>query len=156
MFWILTKVSFSCLSAQDTLGCLRAADVNCLQSSNLEISASGFFGTFVFVPVVDGSFITERPTELLKAGKVNKVCWLHLLLPEIIMTIPWLLICSVVCFRSPIHLKATHLWISVHQLRSKWLTTSRNCFPALVLKKLMLPPHNMQVWDRILCKWTLS
>ena len=154
MFWILTKVSFSRLSAQDTLGCLRAADVNSLQSSNLEISASGFFGTFVFVPVVDGSFITERPTELLKAGKANGVCWLHLLLPEIIMTI--LLICSVVCFRSPIHLKATHLWISVHQLRSKWPTTSRNCFPALILKKLMLPSRNMQVWDRTLCRWTLS
>ena len=73
MFWILTKASFSCLSAQDTLGCLRAADVNSLQSANLEIGASGFFGTFVFVPVVDGSFITDRPTELLQAGKVNGV-----------------------------------------------------------------------------------
>jgi len=50
---------------------LRAVDVNSLQSANLGICASGFFGTFVFVPVVDGSFITERPTELLKAGKVN-------------------------------------------------------------------------------------
>ena len=73
MFWIRTKASFSCLSAQDTLDCLRAVDVNTLQSANLEISASGFFGTFVFVPVVDGSFVTERPTELLKTGKVNGV-----------------------------------------------------------------------------------
>jgi hypothetical protein len=30
-----------------------------LESANLEISASGFFGTFVFVPVVDGNFITD-------------------------------------------------------------------------------------------------
>ena len=44
----------------------------------MEISVSGFFGTFVFVPVVDGSFITERPSELLKAGKVNGVRWLHI------------------------------------------------------------------------------
>ena len=73
MFWILTKASISCSSAQDTLDCLRAVDVNSLQNANLEINASGFFGTFVFVPVVDGSFITERPTELLKAGKVNGV-----------------------------------------------------------------------------------
>ena len=73
MFLILTEASFSCTSARDTLDCLRAADVNSLQSANVEINASGFFGTFVFVPVVDGSFITERPTELLKAGKVNGV-----------------------------------------------------------------------------------
>jgi carboxylesterase type B len=73
MFWTLTKASLSCSSAQDTLDCLRTVDVNFLQNANVEINASGFFGTFVFVPVVDGSFITERPTELLKAGKVNGV-----------------------------------------------------------------------------------
>ena len=73
MFWKPTKAGFSCSSAQDTLDCLRTVDVNSLQSANVEISVSGFFGTFVFVPVVDGSFITERPTELLKAGKVNGV-----------------------------------------------------------------------------------
>ena len=73
MFWILTKTNFSCSSAQDTLDCLRAVDVNSLESANVEINAGGFFGTFVLVPVVDGSFITERPTELLKAGKVNGV-----------------------------------------------------------------------------------
>jgi cholinesterase len=73
MFWMLTKASFSCSSAQDTLDCLRAVDVNLLENVNLEIDASGFFGTIVFVPVVDGSFITESPTELLKAGKVNGV-----------------------------------------------------------------------------------
>jgi hypothetical protein len=73
MFWILTKANFSCSSAQDKLDCLRAVDVNSLQSANLEINASGFFGTFVFVPVIDGSFITERPTVLLRARKVNGV-----------------------------------------------------------------------------------
>ena len=87
MSWFLTKASFSCSSAQDTLDCLRAVDVNSLENANLDINASGFFGTFVFVPVVDGSFITERPTELLMAGKVNGVCLLHLLLPEIIIII---------------------------------------------------------------------
>ena len=52
---------------------MRAADVNSLQNANVDINNSGFFGTFVFVPVVDGNFITERPTELLKAGKFNGV-----------------------------------------------------------------------------------
>ena len=73
MFGVLTKASSSCSSAQDTLDCLRTVDVNLLQNANAVISTSGFLGTFVFVPVVDGTFITERPTELLKAGKVNGV-----------------------------------------------------------------------------------
>ena len=75
---MLIKASFSCSFAQDTLDCLRAVDVNSLQSANSEINASGFFGTFVFVPVVDGSFITDRPTKLLKAGKINGVRWPYL------------------------------------------------------------------------------
>ena len=37
----------------------------------MEINNSGFYGTFVFVPVVDGVFITERPSLLLREGKVN-------------------------------------------------------------------------------------
>jgi hypothetical protein len=54
MFWILTKVIFSCSSAQDTLDFMQAVDVNSLQSANLEMNDSGFFDTFVFVPVVYG------------------------------------------------------------------------------------------------------
>ncbi|KAF8969096.1 Alpha/Beta hydrolase protein [Flammula alnicola] len=61
----------NCSSASDTLDCLRAADVGLLQAANVKISSSGFFGTFIFVPVVDGTFITARPTELLKQGKLN-------------------------------------------------------------------------------------
>ena len=63
--------TFSCSTAQDTLDCLRSVDVNSLENANLEINNSGFYGTFVFVPVVDGVFITERPSLLLREGKVN-------------------------------------------------------------------------------------
>ena len=73
IFLILANADFSCASAQDTLECLRTVDVNSLQSVNLEISNSGFYGTFVFVPVVDGIFVTQHPTKLLKAGKLNGV-----------------------------------------------------------------------------------
>ena len=59
---------------KNTLECLRAADVDTLQAANIEINGSGFFGTFVFVPVVDGTFITERPTESLLKGNINAVC----------------------------------------------------------------------------------
>ncbi|KAF8969094.1 hypothetical protein BDZ97DRAFT_1915460 [Flammula alnicola] len=42
---------------------------------NAFVQQTGFFGTFVFVPVVDGTFITAhaRPTELLKQGKLKKI-----------------------------------------------------------------------------------
>jgi carboxylesterase type B len=48
-------------------------DVDILQAANQNICNSVFFGTFAFVPVVDGTFIAERPTQLLKQGKVNGV-----------------------------------------------------------------------------------
>lgn len=32
-----------------------------------------FFGTFAFVPVVDGTFITQRPTIALRQGKFNGI-----------------------------------------------------------------------------------
>ena len=72
-FLKLNRVFFfsSCTTAQDTLECLRSVDVNSLENANLEINNSGFYGTFVFVPVVDGVFITERPSLLLREGKVN-------------------------------------------------------------------------------------
>ncbi|KAF9447130.1 alpha/beta-hydrolase [Macrolepiota fuliginosa MF-IS2] len=60
-----------CSSAVDTLACLRQVDVNAIKQVNTNINDSGFFGTFVFVPVVDGHLITERPTQLLRQGKVN-------------------------------------------------------------------------------------
>ncbi|KAK0211208.1 Alpha/Beta hydrolase protein [Desarmillaria ectypa] len=47
------------------------ADVNLLKQINLDLCLSGFFGTFVFVPVVDGDFIKQRPTVAMREGKVN-------------------------------------------------------------------------------------
>ncbi|KAF9447129.1 alpha/beta-hydrolase [Macrolepiota fuliginosa MF-IS2] len=60
-----------CSSVVDTLTCLRQANVNDLEQVNVNVSNNSFFGTFVFVPVVDGHLITERPTQLLRQGKVN-------------------------------------------------------------------------------------
>jgi len=62
-----------CTSASDTFKCLREANVTTLQAANIKINSDGFFGTFTFVPVVDGTFITDRPTQLLRDKKVNTV-----------------------------------------------------------------------------------
>lgn len=41
---------------------------------------NAFDGTFILVPVVDGTFIMERPTEALGKGKVNGVSHGHVTL----------------------------------------------------------------------------
>ena len=62
-----------CFTARDALECLRQADAPSLNKVNVKVSNSVFFGTCVFVPVVDGTLITKRTTELLHAGRVNGV-----------------------------------------------------------------------------------
>ncbi|KAF9475482.1 cephalosporin esterase [Pholiota conissans] len=61
----------NCSSSLDTLACLRAVDVNILQTANVNITFSAFFGTFGIAPVVDGVFIIDRPSQLFKRGKLN-------------------------------------------------------------------------------------
>ncbi|KAK0463607.1 Alpha/Beta hydrolase protein [Desarmillaria tabescens] len=61
----------NCTSAANSLTCLRNANVNVLEQINIDLCVSGFFGTFVFVPVVDGEFIRQRPTIAMREGKVN-------------------------------------------------------------------------------------
>ncbi|KAJ6582727.1 Alpha/Beta hydrolase protein [Mycena vulgaris] len=61
----------NCTTATDCMACLRAADASVLEAANNNINLGGFFGTFLFVPVVDGEFITQRPTVALLEGKVN-------------------------------------------------------------------------------------
>ncbi|KAJ7664715.1 alpha beta-hydrolase [Mycena rosella] len=60
-----------CASAADMMACLRAADADVLQAANIQINNGAFFGTYTLVPVVDGEFITQRPTLSLLEGKVN-------------------------------------------------------------------------------------
>ncbi|KAF9268298.1 alpha beta-hydrolase [Marasmius fiardii PR-910] len=61
----------NCSQSSDTLACLRATDAQVLQTTNMNINLAGFFGTFPFVPVIDGTFIRQRATQALQQGKVN-------------------------------------------------------------------------------------
>jgi hypothetical protein len=56
------------------MACLRSTDADSLQAINIAINNGAFFGTYTLVPVVDGSYITQRPTLSLLQGKVNGVC----------------------------------------------------------------------------------
>ncbi|KIM79125.1 hypothetical protein PILCRDRAFT_568262 [Piloderma croceum F 1598] len=61
----------NCDSASNTFACLLAVDADTLNNANNAITSSAFYGTFVFVPVVDGTFIVERPTVTLDRQIVN-------------------------------------------------------------------------------------
>ena len=52
---------------------MREVDASALQTANTKINLAGFYGTFVFVPVIDGTFIVERPTVTLEKRRVNGV-----------------------------------------------------------------------------------
>ncbi|KAF9018595.1 alpha/beta-hydrolase [Hymenopellis radicata] len=54
----------NCSAAKDALKCLRHVDTAILQAVNTAVVTRGFYGTFVFNPVVDG-------TEALCQGKLN-------------------------------------------------------------------------------------
>ncbi|KAJ7716032.1 Alpha/Beta hydrolase protein [Mycena olivaceomarginata] len=58
-------------SAIDAFSCLQTVNATALETANTQITISGFYGTYLFVPVVDGSFITQRPTASLLQGAVN-------------------------------------------------------------------------------------
>ncbi|KAJ7760741.1 Alpha/Beta hydrolase protein [Mycena maculata] len=66
---VVTKTG--CSGISDTLACLRNSSVDALVAANVNISASNFYGTFSMVPVVDGAFITQRPSEAIRSGKLN-------------------------------------------------------------------------------------
>lgn len=57
----------------DALDCLRAVDNATLAEINFNEILDGFQGTFTFVPVIDGTFITQSPTDALRNNKVNGV-----------------------------------------------------------------------------------
>ncbi|KAL7941954.1 Alpha/Beta hydrolase protein [Trichoderma barbatum] len=52
--------------------CLVAADTYALQNaSGLVSTTSGYFGSFAWLPVIDGDMIQHRPSERLQCGKVS-------------------------------------------------------------------------------------
>lgn len=62
-----------CANATDTFECLVNVDEGTLQNANIAINLSGFFGTFVVVPVIDGEFITDSPSRQIESGRLNGV-----------------------------------------------------------------------------------
>ncbi|RDL31136.1 Carboxylic ester hydrolase [Venustampulla echinocandica] len=58
-------------SAQTTFSCLVAKDTITLQQASFNVSASGVYGSWAFLPVTDGTFIQQRPSQQLLQKRVN-------------------------------------------------------------------------------------
>ncbi|KAJ2934682.1 hypothetical protein H1R20_g2421, partial [Candolleomyces eurysporus] len=54
-----------CDAAEDRLNCLRDTDISVLHDVNARVAEHVLFGTFAFVPVVDGEFIQQNPQHVL-------------------------------------------------------------------------------------------
>ncbi|KAF9055370.1 alpha/beta-hydrolase, partial [Hymenopellis radicata] len=61
----------NCSTSDSTLACLRNVDTNVLETINDDLNLAAFFGTYTFVPVVDGDLIQQRATVALKEGRTN-------------------------------------------------------------------------------------
>ncbi|KAH7928320.1 alpha/beta-hydrolase [Leucogyrophana mollusca] len=66
-----TVAMVGCSSSNNTFACLQGVDATDLQTANYDLAGTGFYGTYIFVPVVDGTFIVERPSVTLAKGQVN-------------------------------------------------------------------------------------
>ncbi|TEB27125.1 alpha/beta-hydrolase [Coprinellus micaceus] len=60
-----------CENAHDRLECLRDTDLADLREVNAKVAEQALYGTFAFVPVVDGDFIRESPIQALRRGRLN-------------------------------------------------------------------------------------
>ena len=48
-----------------------AADSEALQRASFSVSEAGLFGTWAFLPVTDGDFVQQLPSDQLLSGRVN-------------------------------------------------------------------------------------
>jgi carboxylesterase type B len=58
-------------NSQTVFQCLQAKDTQTLIAASANVSASGIFGTWGFLPVTDGTLIQQRPSQQLLQKKVN-------------------------------------------------------------------------------------
>lgn len=58
-------------SSQSIWACLQSKNTTVLQNASITISPSGVYGTWAFLPVTDGSFVENVPSQQLLQKKVN-------------------------------------------------------------------------------------
>ena len=69
-------------SSQTIFACLVAKDTDTLQAASFNVSASGTYGTWGFLPVTDGVFVQQLPSQQLLRKQVNGLHMLSGVSPE--------------------------------------------------------------------------
>ncbi|KAI9838041.1 MAG: hypothetical protein M1819_006195 [Sarea resinae] len=59
------------VSTSETFSCLVGKNTTVLQAADNALSGSGAFGTWAFLPVTDGKFVQNLPSEQLAKGAIN-------------------------------------------------------------------------------------
>ncbi|KAF9223756.1 alpha/beta-hydrolase [Gyrodon lividus] len=60
-----------CSSTADTVACLRTVKTTTLATVDSCLAGTAFYGSYIWAPVVDGTFIVEHPTVTLAKGKIG-------------------------------------------------------------------------------------
>ncbi|KAK4688197.1 hypothetical protein P7C73_g1908, partial [Tremellales sp. Uapishka_1] len=61
----------NCTTASDTLSCLRSLSLDALIAADYNATVDSGPGDYTYTPVVDGTFVADRPSVLLAQGKIN-------------------------------------------------------------------------------------
>lgn len=61
----------NCTGGNSTFSCLESVDADTLAAAGDRLSVATPFGFWLYVPVVDGSFLRERASVLLEQGQKN-------------------------------------------------------------------------------------
>lgn len=61
----------NCTGQDSSYACLESLDESTLAAAGYKDSASFPYGFWEYVPVIDGTFLTDRASVLLKKGKKN-------------------------------------------------------------------------------------
>ena len=148
---------YRCNHAPDSFACLVSVDSDTLNSANDAVALSAFYGTFIFVPVVDGTFIVERPTVTMDRQIVNGVS----LMDRILLACDTYFLYRTYFCQSRIHSKAAYLhsppkWTSpISSDRcSLFLAPSRSTkLPATIRPPMRLFPGRLisllQSWENV-------
>ena len=62
-----------CKSEANALECLRKTDDAVLRRINADIAISAYSDVYIFMPVIDHTFVQQAPTQAIAQGKVNGV-----------------------------------------------------------------------------------
>ena len=63
----------SCSGASNKFSCLQGVSLDTLEAANVQLCKEYFSGEFTWVPVIDGTYVVDRPYKTIQSGSMNGV-----------------------------------------------------------------------------------